>query len=134
MRVNVRWANLMFFEDAIRTIKLTVQPATGVDTKSRIVTRPEPLGSRVVLLLEKHPEYRKTLSLAVAFEESTVESPEKGWQWHDVETHPTKLIRLVTEGITVVNEKSRQATRYRLRDWKIVKESLMTYRRDNEIT
>ena len=77
---------------------------------------------RLRLLLEKYPEYRKTLSLAVVHEE-TAPNPMsyQGWQWHDVETHPTKLIRLVTEGISRINLKTRQSTYYILRDRDAVK-------------
>lgn len=85
----------------------------------------DPLGERVTTLLGRFPEYRKTLALAIAHEESSAGSDNKGWQWHDVETHPTKLMRLVTEGIAVINETSRHASRYLLRDRKIVKEIIL---------
>ena len=85
----------------------------------------DPLGERVTVLLDKYPEYRKTLALAVAHEENSAGSDSKGWQWHDVETHPTKLMRLVTEGIAVINETSRHASRYLLRDRKTVKEIIL---------
>ncbi len=76
--------------------------------------------------LERFPEYRKTLSLALVHEESGSGSGNyRGWQWHDVETHPTKLIRLVTEGITRITLKTRQATYYLLRDRKAVKKAIV---------
>ncbi len=74
--------------------------------------------------LGRYPEYEKTLRLAVAHEESTGSMNGKGWQWHDVDTHPTKLIRLVTEGIARISLRSRQATYYLLRERTVVKKSL----------
>ncbi|HMB67505.1 MAG TPA: hypothetical protein VKM96_06125 [Candidatus Bathyarchaeia archaeon] len=79
---------------------------------------------KVKLFLGRYPEYEKTLRLAVAHEESTGSSDGQGWQWHDVDTHPTKLIRLVTEGIARISLRSRQATYYLLRERATVKKSL----------
>lgn len=79
---------------------------------------------KVKLFLGRYPEYEKTLRLAVAHEESTGSSDGQGWQWHDVDTHPTKLIRLVTEGIARISLRSRQATYYLLRERTTVKKSL----------
>ena len=79
---------------------------------------------RVKHFLGRYPEYEKTLRLAVAHEESTSSSNGQGWQWHDVDTHPTKLIRLVTEGIARISLRSRQATYYLLRERATVKKSL----------
>jgi len=79
---------------------------------------------RVKLFLGRYPEYEKTLRLAVAHEESMSSSDGQGWQWHDVDTHPTKLIRLVTEGIAKISLRSRQATYYLLRERATVKKSL----------
>jgi hypothetical protein len=81
--------------------------------------------NRLAYFLGRFPEYRKTLRLAVMHEESGKESHNyQGWQWHDVETHPTKLIRLVTEGISKINLRTRQATSYLLRDREAVKRAL----------
>ena len=79
---------------------------------------------KVKVFLGRYPEYEKTLRLAVAHEESTSSLDGKGWQWHDVDTHPTKLIRLVTEGIAKISLKSRQATYYLLRERDLVKQTL----------
>ena len=79
---------------------------------------------KVKVFLGRYPEYAKTLRLAVAHEESVDSADGKGWQWHDVDTHPTKLIRLVTEGIAKINLKSRQATYYLLRERDVVKQIL----------
>ncbi len=78
---------------------------------------------KVKLFLGRYPEYEKTLRLAVAHEE-LMRSDGQGWQWHDVDTHPTKLIRLVTEGIARISVRSRQATYYLLRERATVKKSL----------
>jgi hypothetical protein len=79
---------------------------------------------KVRLFLGRYPEYEKTLRLAIAHEESMGSSDGQGWQWHDVDTHPTKLIRLVTEGIAKISLRSRQATYYLLRERATVKKSL----------
>jgi hypothetical protein len=81
--------------------------------------------SKIALFLDRFPEYRKTLTLAATHEESSGEAPTyQGWQWHDVETHPTKLLRLVTEGIARVTLKTRHATYYVLKDRDMVKRYL----------
>ena len=85
----------------------------------------ETIENRLTGFLDKFPEYRKTLRLAVTHEESgRAARTYQGWQWHDVETHPTKLIRLVTEGISRISLRTRQATVYLLRDREAVKRAL----------
>ena len=75
--------------------------------------------------LERFPEHLKTLRLALVHEESGKgEVNYRGWQWSDVEVHPTKLMRLVIEGISKVNLKTRHSTHYLLRDSKAVKKAL----------
>jgi hypothetical protein len=75
--------------------------------------------------LERFPEYRKTLRLAMVHEE-TGEGKKNyyGWQWSDVETNPTKLMRLVIEGISRVSVKTRHSTHYLLRDRSALKRAL----------
>ena len=81
------------------------------------ILRPtELIENKLSLFLERFPEYRKTLRLAVVHEDSEGPMNYQGWQWHDVETHPTKLIRLVTESISKISLKTRQATYYVLRN------------------
>jgi len=81
--------------------------------------------NKLAYFLERFPEYRKTLRLALVHEETGRDvRTYQGWQWHDVETHPTKLIRLVTEGISRINLRTRQATSYLLRDREAVKRAL----------
>jgi len=79
----------------------------------------------VRVFLERFPEHQKTLRLAVVHEESGEgETNYRGWQWSDVEVHPTKLMRLVIEGISKVNIKTRHSTHYLLRDRNAVKKAL----------
>lgn len=86
-------------------------------------------GDSLAVFLERFPEYRKTLRLAVIHEESAPSFTNyQGWQWSDVETHPTKLIRLVTEGVSTISLRTRQATHYVLRDREAVKRALNTIR------
>lgn len=81
--------------------------------------------SRTLGLLESFPIYRRVLELAVAHEESGLQSPRYlGWRWDDVEVHPTRLIRLVTNGISRINHRTRKATYYLLRDRDEVKRAL----------
>jgi len=75
--------------------------------------------------LERFPEHQKTLKLALVHEESAEDEVNyRGWQWSDVEVHPTKLMRLVIEGISKVNVKTRHSTHYLLRDRNAVKKAL----------
>ena len=67
------------------------------------------------------------MRLALVHEETgKAERNYRGWQWSDVETHPTKLIRLVTEGISRVHLKTRHSTHYLLRDREAVRKALTT--------
>ena len=92
----------------------------------RPVLKPlELVEDKLSMFLEKFPEYRSALRLAIIHEESAPSyHAYQGWQWSDVEMHPTKLIRLVTEGISNISLKTRQATRYLLRDREAVKRVL----------
>ena len=95
----------------------------------RQVLKPVELAeNKLSVFLERFPEYRKTLRMAVMHEE---ESPSyldyQGWQWSDVETHPTKLIRLVTEGISRICLKTRSGTHYVLKDRESVKQALNNF-------
>jgi hypothetical protein len=81
--------------------------------------------SRTIILLDSFPIYRRVLELAVAHEERGLRSPGyMGWRWHDVEVHPTRLIRLVTSGISRINLRTRQATYYMLKDRAEIKSDL----------
>src|SRR6266540_2130625 len=96
----------------------------GYHSLNGLVQPSEAIENKLAYFLERFPEYKKTLRLAVANEESGESRNYQGWQWHDVETHPTKLIRLVTEGISRINLRTRQATAYLLRDREAVKRVL----------
>jgi len=75
--------------------------------------------------LERFPEHRKTLKLALVHEESgESELNYRGWQWSDVDVHQTKLLRLVIEGISRINVKTRHSTFYLLKDRNAVKNGL----------
>jgi hypothetical protein len=50
----------------------------------------------------------------------------RGWQWSDVDIHQTKLLRLVIEGISEINVKTRHSTFYLLKDRTAVKNALNT--------
>lgn len=79
----------------------------------------------VMTFLLARREYRKTLELAVKEEEQHAnEQHYLGWQWFGVETHPSKLMRLVTEGIARVNFKSNSSTNYMLKEKNEVKIAL----------
>lgn len=82
----------------------------------------------VAVFLLARPEYQKTLQLAVKHEaEHATEPYYLGWQWFDVETHPTKLMRLVTDGIAKVKFKSNRTTGYLLKDKEAVKKALSSF-------
>ena len=77
------------------------------------------------VFLARFPEHQKTLKLALVHEESGEgEVNYRGWQWSDVEVHPTKLMRLVIEGISKVSVKTRHSTHYLLRERNAVKKAL----------
>ncbi len=92
--------------------------------ESKLAHLTDAVEGKTAAFLERFPEYRKTLRLAVIHEESSKSRSYQGWQWHDVEIHPTKLIRLVTEGIVKISLRTRQATFYHLRDVEAVKRVL----------
>ena len=76
-------------------------------------------------LLSEKPDYLKTLDLAIKHEEQNASNKNYlGWEWYHVETHPAKLVRLVTSGIVRVNFKSNSATCYLLKDREAVRRAL----------
>lgn len=79
----------------------------------------------VTTFLLSRLEYRKTFELAVKEEEEHTSNPHYlGWEWYKVETHPSRLMRLVTEGIARINFKSNSSTNYLLKDRDAVKKAL----------
>lgn len=89
------------------------------------MTHTMPEYNHTIQLLAEKPEYLKTLQLAIQKEEDNI--PNKlylGWQWFDVETHPAKLIKLVTSSIVKVNLKSNNSTCYLLKNREAVKRAI----------
>jgi hypothetical protein len=110
-------AFISYAPHGVAGLKLAAQTSRQ---ESGHLRRPHTEEARLLSFLERFPEYSKTLRLAAVYEENAG-SPAQGWRWHDVETHPTKLIRLVTDGIARVSLKTRGATFYLLRDREAVK-------------
>ena len=81
--------------------------------------------NNTVQLLSIKPEYLKTLQLAVQKEEENLSNKQyQGWQWFDVETHPAKIVRLVTSSIVKVNFKVSGSTCYLLKNRESVKRAI----------
>jgi len=81
--------------------------------------------NNTIQLLAQKPEYLKTLQLAVQKEEENLSNKQYlGWQWFDVETHPAKLMKLVTSSIAKVNFKSSSSTCYLLKNRESVKRAI----------
>ena len=81
--------------------------------------------NNTVQLLSLKPEYLKTLQLAVQKEEENLTNKQyQGWQWFDVETHPAKIVRLVTSSIVKVNFKASGSTCYLLKNRESVKRAI----------
>jgi hypothetical protein len=81
-----------------------------------------PQENYVEQFLAKFPDYRKALWLAARSEEEGQGNPSyQGWQWSDVEMHPTRVLKLVIEGIAKINMRTRRATHYLLKEPDIVK-------------
>jgi hypothetical protein len=81
--------------------------------------------NNTVQLLAQKPEYLKTLQLAVQKEEENLSNKQYlGWQWFDVETHPAKLMKLITSSIVKVNFKSSNSTNYLLKNRESVKRAI----------
>lgn len=81
--------------------------------------------NNTVQLLSQKPEYLKTLQLAVQKEEENLSNKQYlGWQWFDVETHPAKIVRLVTSSIAKVNFKTSSSTCYLLKNRESVKRAI----------
>ncbi|HEV2119842.1 MAG TPA: hypothetical protein VGS11_07050 [Candidatus Bathyarchaeia archaeon] len=72
--------------------------------------------------LAKYPDYRKALWLAARSEEEGQNNPSyQGWQWSDLEMHPTRVLKLVIEGIAKISLRTRRATYYLLKEPELVK-------------
>jgi len=72
--------------------------------------------------LAKYPDYRKALWLAARSEEEGLGNPSyQGWQWSDLEMHPTRVLKLVIEGVAKISLRTRRATYYLLKEPDLVK-------------
>jgi hypothetical protein len=81
-----------------------------------------PQENYVETFLMKYPDYRKALWLAARSEEESLGYPTyQGWQWSDLEMHPTRVLKLVIEGIARISMRTRRATYYLLKDPELVK-------------
>ena len=75
--------------------------------------------------LAKFPDYRKALWLAARSEDEGVGNLSyQGWQWSDLEMHPTRVLKLVIEGLAKISLRTRRATYYLLKDPALVKSVL----------
>jgi hypothetical protein len=75
--------------------------------------------------LAKYPDYRKALWLAARSEEEGLGNPSyQGWQWSELEMHPTRVLKLIIEGIAKIGLRTRRATYYLLKDPDLVKSVL----------
>ncbi len=85
-------------------------------------TRSSPHENYVEQFLARFPDYRKALWLAARSEEERLGNPSyQGWQWSDVEMHPTRVLKLVIEGIAKISMRTRRATYYLLKEPDLVK-------------
>jgi len=81
-----------------------------------------PQENYVEQFLARFPDYRKALWVAARSEEEGLGNPSyQGWQWSDVEMHPTRVLKLVIEGIAKINMRTRRATYYLLKEPDLVK-------------
>ncbi|HEX9430884.1 MAG TPA: hypothetical protein VF944_10950, partial [Candidatus Bathyarchaeia archaeon] len=81
-----------------------------------------PQENHVEQFLAKFPDYRKALWLAARSEEEGLGNPSyQGWQWSDLEMHPTRVLKLVIEGIAKISMRTRRATYYLLKEPDLVK-------------
>jgi len=79
--------------------------------------------------LEKNNKYVKTFEKAIGHEKANSKNPNYlGWQWHDVETLGTELMRLIKEGFIRVNSRSKRGTYfYRLNEREEIAKSLKKF-------
>lgn len=101
--------------------RTTILPQATVEASSPR-TPPE---SYVEEFLAKYPDYRKALWLAARSEEEGLGNQSyQGWQWNDLEMHPTRVLKLVIEGVAKISLRTRRATYYLLKDPDLVKSVL----------
>ena len=80
---------------------------------------------KILRFLMENPKYIEILERAVKFEEEHSKEPYYlGWEWSDVRAHPAEIMKLIREGIVVINYKSRRYTHYVLTNREAVKRCL----------
>ena len=107
-----------------RTSPLPHSPRATILSQATIEgsSHSSPQKNYVEQFLAKFPDYRKALWLAARSEEEGLGSPSyQGWQWSDVEMHPTRVLKLVIEGIAKIGMRTRRATYYLLKEPNLVK-------------
>jgi len=83
----------------------------------------------VTRFLLTHPEYVKTLERAVWQEELNQSNQNYyGWEWHDVGTMGSKLVRLVTNDIAEINFKSNRTTLYFLANREVIRKAVEKFK------
>ncbi|TMI17258.1 hypothetical protein E6H32_09850 [Candidatus Bathyarchaeota archaeon] len=98
-------------------VTILSQPTVEASGHSRT-----PQENYVEEFLTKYPDYRKALWLAARSEEEGLGNPSyQGWQWSDLEMHPTRVLKLVIEGIAKISLRTRRATYYLLKNPEMVK-------------
>ena len=107
-----------------RTSSLPHSPRATVLSQATIEASSHsgPHENYVEQFLAKFPDYRKALWLAARSEEEGLGNPSyQGWQWSDLEMHPTRVLKLVIEGIAKIGLRTRRATYYLLKEPDLVK-------------
>ena len=98
------------------------RPSRTVTISQTVSDSSRPRENYVEQFLAKHPDYRKALWLAARSEEEGTGNPSyQGWQWSDLEMHPTRVLKLVIEGLAKISLRTRRATYYLLKDPDLVK-------------
>ncbi|HWY29038.1 MAG TPA: hypothetical protein VNW25_07245 [Candidatus Sulfotelmatobacter sp.] len=99
---------------------------TTVISQATIEASPRtPRENYVEEFLARYPDYRKALWLAARSEEEGLGNPSyQGWQWSELEMHPTRVLKLIIEGIAKIGLRTRRATYYLLKDPDLVKSVL----------
>ncbi|MGI0016442.1 MAG: hypothetical protein ACREBU_23725 [Nitrososphaera sp.] len=83
----------------------------------------------VTKFLQSHPEYVKTLERAIWQEELNQSNQNYyGWEWHDVGTMGSKLVRLVTNDLAEINFKSNRTTLYFLANREVTKKAVEKFK------
>jgi len=122
-RVLLKKASLMSrISPSQHSSRATILSQATIEASSNSIS---PQENYVEQFLARFPDYRKALWLAARSEEEGLGNPSyQGWQWSDVEMHPTRVLKLVIEGIAKISMRTRRATYYLLKDPDLVKRVL----------